>query len=213
MSEDWQMDFGKAPTNIAIGTSAERAYALYSAKNAQIANLEFECGLLVDRYFAEMSRARIPAQFRMAIVEDLFSKDKGRCKLARDYFLSECFSGDFLKKFKVKFDGLAWSGYDRTAAGITMEIGDYLYTIEIPMPQNIVSPESQRMLMGEVKFRADRIHKSKKHECVKELESVQMPTYDWKQCFEAIEADVEKESRKHPRKNQNLPIDRWRALC
>ena len=86
-------------------------------------------------------------------------------------------------------------GYGRTAIGIVLAIGDYQYTVEIPLPNNIVKPEDKERLMGQVKFRVDRIHKSKTKEFVKEMESVQMPTYDWKECFKAIEAIVEKEGK------------------
>ena len=88
---------------------------------------------------------------------------------------------------------LEWHGYSRTAVGVVLGIGDYEYTIEIPLPNNIVKAEDKEVLMGQVKFRVDRLHKSKKDEFVREMEAVQMPTYDWQLCFLAIEAVVGKE--------------------
>ena len=178
-------------TNIAFGTTADYAYTLWLAKKKQIADLEYECELLVDKYHAEMGRSQIPPQFRV----DMFGQDKELRRLSRKHFLTLCFSEGFLKKHKVEFVTYQVHGYGRTAMGIVLNIGDYQYTVEIPLPNNIVKPEDKERLMGQVKFRVDRIHKSKTKEFVKEMESVQMPTYDWKKCFEAIEAIVEKEGK------------------
>jgi hypothetical protein len=94
----------------------------------------------------------------------------------------------------VAFRNVAWHGYGRTAVGIVLAIGAYEYTIEIPLPENIRDGKDKDALMGNVKFRVDRIHKSKLKEFVKEMEPVQMPTYDWKECFKAIETIVAKEN-------------------
>lgn len=194
--DDFTIEFDQANnTNIAFGTTADYAYTLWQAKKKQIADLEYECELLVDKYHDEMKRARIPAHLRGNLIDDLFAKDKKRSGFARDFFLKQSFSEEFLKKHKPKFSRLSWFGYGRTAAHIDLDIGHYLYTIEIPIPENIVKPEDKERLIGQVKFRVDRIHKSKTEEFVKQMEPVQMPTYDWKKCFEAIETIVEKEGK------------------
>lgn len=177
-------------TNIALGTTADYAYTLWQAKKKQIADLEYECEILVDKYHAEMGRSHMPPLFREDILDDMFGKDKELCRLSRKHFLTQCFSEGFLKKHKVEFVTHEVHGYGRTAMGIVLAIGDYQYTVEIPLPNNIVKPKDKERLMGQVKFRVDRIHKSKLNEFVKEMESVQMPTYDWKKCFEAIENAV-----------------------
>lgn len=180
-------------TNIAFFTTADYAYTLWLAKKKQIAELEYECELLVDKYHDEMKRARIPAHLRGTLIEDLFDKDKKRSGFARDFFLKQSFSEKFLKKHKPEFSKLSWFGYGRTAALIDLDIGHYLYTIEIPIPENIVKKDDKERLVGDVKFRVDRLHKDKANDFLKDMESVQMPTYDWKQCFKAIEAIVGKE--------------------
>jgi len=190
---NYQVEFDQAEnTNIAFGTTADYAYTLWLAKKKQIADLEYECDILVDKYHDEMKRARIPAHLRGTFIEDLFAKDKKRSGFARDFFLKQSFSEKFVKKHKPEFSKLSWFGYGRTSALIDLDIGHYLYTIEIPVPENIEKKDDKERLVGDVKFRVDRIHKSKLNEFVKEMESVQMPTYDWKACFEAIE---QKESR------------------
>ena len=196
--DDFTIEFDQANnTNIAFGTTADYAYTLWLAKKKQIADLEYECELLVDKYHAEMGKAQIPLQFRMTFIENLFSDEKGKRKFARKHFLSQCFSKQFLSKNKPKFSKLSWLGYGRTAAQIDLDIGCYRYTLEIPIPENIVKKDDKERLMGQVKFRVDRLHKSKKNDFVHQIESVQMPTYDWKKCFEAIEAIVEKEGSKN----------------
>lgn len=183
-------------TNIAFGITADYAYERYCAKKKMIADLEYECELLVNKYHSEMQMANIPYQFSENHLRDMFTSSKEFEKIrkcAREMFLEKGFSEEFLKKNKVEFVRLKFLGYNRTAIGVVLGIGDYEYTIEFPQPQNILNKEVKERLMGNVKFRVDRLHKSKKDEFIKEMESVQMPTYDWKKCFEAIEADVEKE--------------------
>lgn len=195
-SDDYDVFDGYEGTssNIVCGTTAEQSYHLYLEKQKQIADLEYECNLLVDKYHNEMMKARIPLQFREDFVNDMFSNDdKKRREWVRDFFLEQCFSKEFLAKNKVEFIGRGWVGYERTAALVQMAIGDYLYTVEIPIPGNIYDGKIRKHLMGAVKFRVDRLPKVKKDAFCKELEPVQMPTYDWKECFKAIEADVEKQ--------------------
>lgn len=194
--DDFTIEFDQANnTNIAFLTTADYAYTLWQEKKKQIADLEYECEILVDKYHDEMKRARIPAHLRGTFIEDLFDKDKKRSGFARDFFLKQSFSKQFLTKNKPKFYKLSWFGYCRTAAHIDLDIGHYLYTIEIPIPENIVKEDDKERLVGDVKFRVDRIHKSKKDDFIKEMEPVQMPTYDWKECFKAIEAIEEKEEK------------------
>lgn len=181
-------------TNVAFGTTAERAYEMYLSKRKQIYDLEYECDLLVDKYHDEMRRACIPMHFSEGLLEESFDKNKKKSGFAREHFLSHCFSKEFLKGHKVEFVKYEVHGYGRTAIGIVLGIGDYQYTVEIPLPNNIVKPEDKERLMGQVKFRVDRIHKSNLNEFVKTMEPVQMPTYDWKECFEAIETIVAKEN-------------------
>ena len=184
------MSIGENNTNIVLGTTAEYAYNLYLAKKRQIEKLEYECGLLVDKYHSEMCGAHMPFLFDEKMLVDLFSEDENSRTFVRQNFLEFCFSPEFLAKFKVDFVEKVFHGYSHTAINVVMSIGDYEYSVEIPQPRNILSDEEKNTLMGRVQFRADKIHKSKKNESCKMWESVQMPTYDWKKCFEAIEADV-----------------------
>lgn len=183
-------------TNISFGTTADSAYGLYLAKKKKIADLEYECELLIDKYHSEMKRANIPLRFSKDNLLDMFSKDKKTVKFAREHFLEKGFSPDFPEEHKIEFVNYSLHGYHATAIGVVLGIGDYEYTIEFPQPQNIRDEKDKERLMGEVKFRVDRIHKSKLKEFVKEMESVQMPTYDWKECFNAIEAIVTKGNKK-----------------
>lgn len=180
-------------TNVAFGTTADYAYRQYLAKKKMIDDLEYECELLVDKYHWEMKRANIPLMFSKDILIDMFSKDKKAVKLARKHFLEKGFSPEFLKTHKVEFKSFTRHGYAATAIGVVLGIGDYEYTMEFPQPQNIRDGKDKERLMGQVKFRIDRIHKSKLKEFVKEMEPVQKPTYDWKEGFKAIEAIVTKE--------------------
>lgn len=178
-------------TNVVFDTTAERTYEMYLAKKKMIADLEYECELLVDKYHSEMCRARIPGWFGQDYINDMFNDENKKFRdMARRHFLAVCFSSAFLEKHKVAFRNVEWHEYGRTAVGIVLAIGDYEYTVEIPLPQNIRDEKDKERLIGEVKFRVDRIHKSKLKEFVKQMESVQMPTYDWKKCFEAIENAV-----------------------
>lgn len=185
-----------AITDVAFGTTAGYAYEMYLDKKRQIAALEYECELLVDKYHSEMRRSEIPCQFREHWVDDMFGKSKKEQEFARGFFMEKCFSKGFLKKHKVEFVSYRKAGYSRTSVGVVLGIGEYEYTVEIPLPQNIFKDEDKKRLMGEVKFRVDRLHKSKKDDYVKTMESVQMPTYDWKACFDAIERDVDHASKK-----------------
>lgn len=192
--DDFTIEFDHANnTNIALGTTADYAYTLWQAKKKMIADLEYECELLIDKYHTEMKRADIPLIFSKDNLLNMFSKNKKAVKFARKHFLAEGFSPDFSKEHKIEFVDYSLHGYYDTAISIKINIGDYEYTIEFPQPQNIRDEKDKERLMGEVKFRVDRIHKSKLKEFVKEMESVQMPTYDWKKCFEAIETIVAKE--------------------
>ena len=183
-------------TDVTFGTTANYAYKLYLDKIRQIDDLKYECDLLIDKYHAEMCNSHIPPWFRENILDDLFSTDKDLCKVAREHFLSVCFTDKFLKKSKVEFLHQNFHGWEKTAIGIVLGIGDYEYTVEIPIPKNIKGSKEKERLMGQVKFRADKIHKSKKDDFVKMPEVVQMPTYDWKKCFDAIEEDVKSMSKK-----------------
>lgn len=200
-------DFGKdemfispgdrvAITNVASGTTARYAYEMYLDKKRQIAALEYECELLIDKYHSEMKRADIPIMFSKDNLLNMFSKGSKAVKFWRERFLENGFSPDFLKGHKIKFVDYSLHGYHDTAVGITLGIGDYDYTIEFPQPQNIRAEKDKEQLMGKVKFRVDRLHKSKKDDLVRTMESVQMPTYDWKACFDAIERDVDHASKK-----------------
>lgn len=190
---DCEIEVKGEVTNIAFGTTADYAYRQYLAKKKMIDDLEYECELLVDKYHTEMKRADIPLMFSKDILPDMFSKDKKAVKFAREHFLEKGFSPEFLKTHKVEFKSFTRHGYTATAIGVVLGIGDYEYTMEFPQPQNIRDGKDKERLMGQVKFRVDRIHKSKLKEFVKEMEPVQMPTYDWKKCFEAIETIVAKE--------------------
>ena len=190
--EDYEIEVEGEVTNIAFGTMADSAYGLYLAKKKKIADLEFECNLLVDKYHSEMCHAHIPLQFRQDIISDMYGKDTDTAYKARNHFLKFVFSEEFLNKHKIVFEKPLWQGYERTGIWIIMNVADadYYYSVEIPFPKNIKEDKTKTYLMGRVKFRADRILKSKWDDCVKEWEAVQMPTYDWKACFEAIEKDV-----------------------
>lgn len=191
-TENWSIWSGEGEcTNIAFGTAAQRAVDLYDAKQKLIFDLKFECKLLVEKYHAEMKRAEIPAWFREDIIWDMFDEDDKKCKFVRQGFLEKGFSSDFLKRHKVNLVSAYHAGQTHTSTGVRLEIGDYEYSIEFPQPSNVVSDEDKENRFGELKFRVDRIHKSKKDEFVREMEPVQMPTYDWKACFEAIEKIVE----------------------
>ena len=187
---DCEIEVKGEVTNVAFGTTADYAYRQYLAKKKMIDDLEYECELLIDKYHTEMKRANIPFVFSKDNLLDMFSKDKKAVKFAREHFLEKGFSPDFPKEHKIEFLDYSLHGYNCTAIGVVLGIGDYEYTIEFPQPQNIRDEEDKERLMGEVKFRVDRIHKSKLKEFVKEMESVQMPTYDWKECFKAIENAV-----------------------
>ena len=187
---DCEIEVKGEVTNIAFGTTADYAYRQYLAKKKMIDDLEYECELLVDKYHTEMKRADIPLMFSKDILLDMFSKDKKAVKFAREHFLEKGFSPEFLKTHKVEFKSFTRHGYTATAIGVVLGIGDYEYTMEFPQPQNISDGKDKERLMGQVKFRVDRIHKSKINEFVREMEPVQMPTYDWKKCFEAIENAV-----------------------
>lgn len=191
---DCEIEVKGEVTNVAFGTTADYAYRQYLAKKKMIDDLEYECELLIDKYHSEMRRARIPGWFGQDYINDMFNDENKKSRdMARKHFLTLCFSSAFLEKHKVAFRNLEWHGYSRTAVGIVLAIGDYEYTIEIPLPQNIRDEKDKGRLIGEVKFRVERIHKSKTKEFVREMESVQMPTYDWKECFEAIETIAAKE--------------------
>ena len=74
--DDFTIEFDQANnTNIALGTTADYAYTLWLAKKKQIADLEYECEVLVDTYHEEMRKANIPLMFSKDILLDMFSKD------------------------------------------------------------------------------------------------------------------------------------------
>ena len=197
MSDDWtvsmdDIDWTKV-TDISFGTKADYVYDLYRAKRKMLADLKFECDLLVDKYFSEIKGGHIPFEFGEQFLKDMFSKDKKKAKFiqsSRELFLERGFTKDFITYNIIDFINYQVQGYRRTAIGVVLGIGDYQYTIEFPLPKNIYNNEDKERLMGEMKFRVDRIPKSKKDDFVKCMESVCLPTYDWKKCFEAIEADV-----------------------
>ena len=195
--DDFKIAFDETKTtDISFETSANYAYDLYLEKKRQIADLEYECKLLVDKYHSEMCRAPIPMEMCEDLIKEMFGKDEKTKEVARKFLLDKCFTPEFVKTHKIEFSRVGWHGYSRTAVGIVLAIGDYEYTIEIPLPQNILKEEDKERLMGRVKFRVDRIHKSKLKEFGKVMESVQKPTYEWKKCFEAIENDVVKQENK-----------------
>jgi hypothetical protein len=181
-------------TSISEGTSAEYAHRLLLEKREMIAKLEYECGLLVDKYHSEIRCGAMPSFLNIGFLTDMFRNANGKNRqsraFARKTFLELGFSKGFAEKHKVDFVNIAYHGFRTTAVGITLAIGDYEYTIEVPIPNHITDPKDKERLVGQVKFRVDRIHKSKAKDFVKEMETVQMPTYDWKKCFEAIEAVV-----------------------
>ena len=181
-------------SDISVGTSAKYTFDLYLAKKKQIDDLQYECSLLVDKYHSEMQKAHIPFEFGETFLIEMFSKDKQRAKFtqsSRELFLERGFSKDFIVNHIIDFITYEVHGYSRTAIGVVLGIGDYRYTIQFPLPKNIYNNEDKKILMGEMKFRVDRIQKSKEADFVKSMESVCLPTYDWKECFEAIEQAVD----------------------
>lgn len=194
--EDCEIEGNGEVTNVAFGTTADYAYSQYLAKKKMIADLEYECELLIDKYHSEMRRASIPIWLREDLIQDIFGTDEKKQEFARKFLLDKFFTPEFRKRHLIEFSRVEWHGYGRIAAAIVLAIGDYEYTIEVPLPQNIRDEKDKELLMGQVKFRVDRIHKSKLKEFVREMEPVQMPTYDWKECFKAIEVIVEKEIHK-----------------
>ena len=191
-NDKYNISFDGMTTDVSVGTTADYAYDLYQKKKQQIADLEYECKLLVDKYHSEMCYSRIPPQFRQDIINNMFGKDANLAHQTRNSFLKLVFSEEFLKKHKITFRYSQWHGYERTGVSIILDIVDtnFYYLVEIPFPENVKKDETKEYLMGRVKFRADKIEKSKWDNFVKKWNSVQMPTYDWKECFEAIEADV-----------------------
>ena len=176
--------------NISQGTTAEQAYKLFLDKKQQIATLEYECDLLVDKYHSEMCKAVIPLQLDIDFIADMFDSDANKRNSSRKLFLNFAFSQNFLDNHNIEFIGCTYHGYRKTAIGITLAIGDYEYTIECPVPKNIYHYEDKKLLVGQVKFRVDRIHKSQTKNLVRVNEVVQFPTYNWKLCFDAIEKKV-----------------------
>lgn len=184
-------------TNIAFDTSAQYAYDLYREKKRKIDELQYECDLLIDKYHAEMQKSHIPFEFCETHLLSMFEKNQKKTEItqsSRDIFLKKAFSKNFLENHIISFISYESHGYTRSAIGIVLGIGDYQYTIQFPLPQNIFKDDDKKMLMGEVKFRVDRIHISHKNDFVKTMESVQMPTYDWKKCFDAIESIVDSDN-------------------
>jgi len=175
---------------VTTGTSAEYAYDLYVSKQKEMDRIMYECKLLIDKYHSEMCKIDLPFVFKEASLRELFSSDYDVRNLSRKAFLDFCFSEDFLKKNNVDFVHQIIHGYSQTARTIEMGIGEYLYSVEIPIPKNIVDDKDKEFLMGRVKFRADRLLKSHANDFCKQWEAVQMPTYNWKQCFKAIEECV-----------------------
>ena len=183
-------------TDVTFGTTANYAYKRYLDKIRQIDDLKYECDLLIDKYHAEMCNSHIPPWFAENLLDSLFDENEETSRLARKHFLELCFSDEFLKKFEVEFVSHMIHGYGRTAFTVILCIGDYDYSVEIPLPKNIKSEKDKTRLVGQVKFQVARLLKSKREEFFKEMESVQMPTYDWKKCFDAIEEDVKSMSKK-----------------
>lgn len=176
-------------SDVTVGTSARRAYELYRAARREIEDLEYQCGLLVDNYHSEMQRADIPAWLREVWIEAMFSGDAPARDTARREFLDRCFSKDFRASHDVKPVELCYMGHSHTSAEVRFEIGEYLYSVEVPLPGNIRSPEDKAHLMGRVMFRVDKLPMSEAASFCKEWRMVQPPTYDWKACFSAIEKD------------------------
>lgn len=179
--------------DITQGTTAEQAYKLFLDKKRQIATLEYECELLVNKYYSEMWKTVIPVQLDIDFLTDMFDSDANKRNSSRRLFLNFAFSQNFLDNHNIEFIGYSYHGYRKTAIGITLAIGDYEYTIECPVPKNIYHDQDKQLLVGQVKFRVDRIHKSQTQDLVREHEVVQFPTYNWKKCFEAIEKKVEED--------------------
>lgn len=175
--------------DVTVGTAACRAYELYLAARREIEDLEYQCGLLVDNYHSEMQRADIPAWLCESWIEAMFSDDAADRDTARREFLDRCFSEDFRASHDVKPVELCYMGHSRTFVEVRFEIGEYLYNVEVPLPDNIRSPEDKARLMGRVMFRADKLPMSEAASFCKEWRMVQPPTYDWKACFSAIEKD------------------------
>ena len=185
----------KPITDVSFGTTAKYAYDLYLAKMKQIDELRYECNILIDKYHSEMCNAHIPPQFAEGFLNSLFDKNEETRRFARKHFLELCFSDEFLKKFEVEFVNGMVHGFGKTAFTVILCIGDYDYSVEIPLPKNINSKKDKTRLVGRVQFQVNRLHKSKREEFFKVNESVQIPTYDWKECFEAIEKIVNEESK------------------
>ena len=188
-------------TDISLGTSANTAYELYVQKQREIRNLEFERDLLINKYHDEMKKAIIPSELTEIYIVGMFDdSNKTSQSSRRKYFLEKVFSEDFLKKHKIDFIRYTFCGYSRYAVIIALGIGNHEYCIECPLPLNIASFQDCKMLMGEVKYRADRICKSQANSLIREMESVCPPTYDWTACFAAIERAVESEAKENTRK-------------
>lgn len=196
-NDDIRLDGGES-TDVTFGTTARYASERYVEKKEQIDDLKYECRLLMDKYYSEMERASIPYEFRESNLLGLFSteKDETIVKESRNRFLRRGFSADFLVGREVEFVRFENHGWNRTAIGVVLGIGGYEYTIEFPQPSNITTDEDRERLMGWVRFRVGRVHKSHKDDFTRYMETVQAPTYDWKQCFEAIEKAVEEEGKK-----------------
>ena len=160
----------------------------------QIEALKYECDLLVDDYFSEMKNARIPFEFSEAflqVVQGGAEIETERSKAARDIFIGNCFTEEFLGKHKVEIvPPVEFLGYERTYAYVQLGIGTRLYQIAIPLPANIISKKDKARNMGRVKFSAHSLEKNKANENVRIWELVKSDTYDWKECFDAIERDV-----------------------
>jgi len=175
--------------DVTIGTTARKAYELYLSARRKIEDLEYQCGLLVDNYHSEMQRANIPGWLRACRLDAMFSDDATARDAARREFLECCFSRDFRASHDVKPVELRYMGYSHTSAEVCLEIGEYLYNVEVPLPENIRSPKDKARLMGRVMFRADKLPRSEAASFCKKWAPVQPPTYGWKACFSAIEED------------------------
>lgn len=188
-------DIEPSKTNILDGTSAAKAFELYCKKLEMIESINYECKLLIDKYHEEMCNAQIPFIFSEEFLTDMFSKEESECKSARAIFLHKCFSEGFLKNHQVDIVCIEWHGYDSHAASINLRIGDFFYSVEIPIPKNIIEDDAKKNLVGKVKFRADRLHCEKVTALWQVYKAIQFPTYDWKACFSAIEKNVEDNER------------------
>ena len=181
--------------DVTAGTTAGRAYELYLATRRKIEELEYQRGLLVDKYHSEMQRAGIPGWLREGWIDDMFSSEGETRDLTRRVFLERCFSAAFRASRDVRISGLRKVGYWRTSVEVHIEIGEYLYSVEVPLPGNIRSQEDKYRLMGQVMFRADKLPRSEAASYCKLWTPVQPPTYDWEACFRAIEDDVKAEQK------------------